>query len=132
MLNSILGSLLTALFIVFSFVATTTVSEATLTHVIVKCKCGDACPGATCTKCDCGKKAVKKAAKTCECGDACPGATCDKCDCGKKAKKSSVKKSAKKVTKESASLECGCDDGCCPADCTDCGECDGCTPSKKS
>jgi hypothetical protein len=131
MLNSIFGSLLTALFIVFSLVATTTVSEATPTHVVVKCKCGDACRGATCTKCDCGKKSVKKASKKCECGDACQGATCDKCDCGKKAKKSSIKKSSKRVGKEAASLDCECD-GCCPVDCTDCGDCDGCTPSKKS
>jgi hypothetical protein len=80
----------------------------------------------------CGSKTkVKKAAKSCECGDACPGASCDKCDCGKKAKNTKVKKSVKKAVKESASLDCECD-GCCPVDCTDCGDCDACTPSKKS
>ena len=108
---SIFGSVLTALFFVFSFVGTTSfVTAAPSTTISVKCKCGDACPGASCTKCDCSSKTKMKNAKAnnemvkaCKCGDTCPGASCTKCDCGSKIK------SAKKTTmKVSANANCEC------------------------
>ena len=128
---SIFGSVLTALFFVFSFVGTTSfVTAAPSTTISVKCKCGDACPGASCTKCDCSSKTKMKNAKAnnemvkaCKCGDTCPGASCTKCDCGSKIK------SAKKTTmKVSANANCECK-SCNDAKCSDCSSCECCSHS---